>query len=75
MRDGNYILLYKVNWFIDKAIDVLSRMICTSNHMFGRAVWDKLLSPILKILKLLEKNEGYFKVLKNHEGGLSQESL
>ena len=42
--------------------------------MFERAVWDKLPNPILKILKLLEKNEGYFKNLKNHEGGLSQES-
>ena len=36
-------------------------MIRTSNHMFGRVVWDKLPDCI-------------FKILKNHEGDLSQKS-
>ena len=36
-------------------------LICPSNHMFGRAVWDQL-------------TECIFKILKNHDDDLSQKS-
>ena len=42
--------------------------------MFRRAIWDKLPESILKILKLPQKNEGNFKIFKNHEGDLSENS-
>ena len=42
-----------------------------SNHMFVRAIWDKLPECIFENLKLPERNEGNFKVFKNHEGNLS----
>ena len=37
------------------------KQVSSSNHMFGRAIWDK--SP-----------EGNFKIFKNYDGDLSQES-
>ena len=43
--------------------------------MFRRAIWDKL--PELKKkkkIKFPEQNEGNFKMLKNHNGNLSQKS-
>ena len=36
------------------------KQVSSSNHMFGRAIWDK--SP-----------EGNFKIFKNYDGDLSQE--
>ena len=40
---------------------VVDSSFCTSNHMFGRAIWDKLPWCI-------------FEKFKNHEGDLSQKS-
>ena len=43
--------------------------------MFRRAIWDKLPElKKIKILKFPEQNKGNFKILKNHEGNLSQKS-
>ena len=53
----NFCLLLKT---LNRTVDFT--VISTSNHMFGRAMCDKL--P--------EKNEGNFKIFKNHEGDLSQ---
>ena len=40
--------------------------------MFEGAIWDKLSKCIFEIYKLAEKNEGNFKIYKNHEGDLPQ---
>ena len=39
--------------------------ISTSNHMFERAIWDKLAECIFE-------NSGNFKICENHEYGLPQ---
>ena len=47
--------------------------VCTSNHMFRRAILDKLPECIIEnFLKF--KNEGNFKIFKNHNSDLSQKS-
>ena len=46
----------------------LSDIISTSNHMFGRVIWDILPKWIfLKILKLPKENNGKFKIFKNRK--------
>ena len=44
-------------------------LISTSNHMFGRAIWDKLPECIFENFEI--KRE-HFQISKNHEGDLSQ---
>ena len=43
------------------------RQICTSNHVFGRAIWDKL-------HECLFENFQIFKFFENHKGDLFQKS-
>ena len=38
--------------------------VCASNHMFGKAIWDKLPKGILKILKFPPKKREIAKLLK-----------
>ena len=53
--------------------NLVAKSISTSNHMFGRVIWDKLPKCIfLNILKLLKENKGNFKFFRNYEGDLSR---
>ena len=50
-------------------------MFCTADHVFGRAIWYKLLQCIFEKFEFLKLwNEGNFKISKNHEGDISQKS-
>ena len=60
--------------FLTKIFLTALIQVCASKHVFRRAIWDKLPESILKILKLPQKNEGNFKIFKNHEGDLSEKS-
>ena len=52
-----------------------SVLISSSDHMFGRAIWDKLPEYIFENFEIARLNEGNFKLFKNHEGDLSQKIL
>ena len=45
------ILHHKRNYLITT---VVNGSICTSNHMFGRTIWDKLPNTIFEILEILK---------------------
>ena len=42
--------------------------------MFGKAIWDKLPECIFENFENARVEEGNFKIVKKHEGDLSQES-
>ena len=52
-----------------------SVLISSSDHMFARAIWDKLPEYIFENFEIARLNEGNFKLFKNHEGDLSQKIL
>ena len=52
-----------------------SVLISSSDHMFARAIWDKLSEYIFENFEIARLNEGNFKLFKNHEGDLSQKIL
>ena len=52
-----------------------SVLISSSDHMFGRAIWDKLPEYIFENFEIARLNEDNFKLFKNHEGDLSQKIL
>ena len=49
---------------------MFGRTICTSNHMFGRAVWDKLPEWIFENFEIARVKRGQFQIFKNHEGNV-----
>ena len=52
----------------------INRLISASNHMFGRANWDKLPECIFENFEIARVKQGQFPVFQNHEGDLSQKS-
>ena len=46
----------------------------TSDHMLGRAIWDKLSECIFENFEIARVKPGNFKIFENYEGGLSQKS-
>ena len=42
--------------------------ICACNHMFGRAIWDKLLEWIFENFELARVNRGQFQNFQNSRG-------
>ena len=59
---NNCLLLMGIKYFKKSKTAPFLKMLNTSNHMFGRIIWDKL--PIT----------GNFKNFKNHDGDLSHKS-
>ena len=43
-------------------------LISTSNHMSGRAIWNKLSGFIFENLEVARLKRGNFKIFKNHDG-------
>ena len=52
----------------------INRLISASNHMFGRANWDKLPECIFENFEIARVKQGQFPVFQNHEDDLSQKS-
>ena len=55
-----------------QACNLCITLVSTSNHMFGRAIWNKLREKFLKILELPESDKHNSKIFKNFKGDLSQ---
>ena len=56
-------------------LNQLNSAVCTSNYMFGKAIWDKLRECVFDNFDIARVKRGQnFKILKNHEGGLFQKS-
>ena len=53
----------------------LLTLISTSNHMFARAIWDKLPESIFENFEIAQVEWGQFQIFKNHEGDLSHKFL
>ena len=54
---------------------LLAKSISTSNHMFGRAIWDKLPKCIFENFEIAWVKPGQFQNFQNHEGDTSQKLL
>ena len=55
-------------------ITTSTEIISTSNHMFGRAIWDKLLEYNFEIFEIARVKRGQFQNFQNHVGDLFQKS-
>ena len=55
-------------------ITTSTEIISTSNHMFGRAIWDKLLQYNFEIFKIARVKRGQFQNFQNHVCDLFQKS-
>ena len=65
---NNYIERYVSVWRICPWKNYIERCVCTSNHIFGRAIWDKLLKCISENLEIAPWQQGQFQNFQKSPG-------